>query len=62
MIKKGARDFPGDAVIKTLCSQCWGVGVGRGSGLIPGQGARSLMLQLKILHATMKIKDSAYCP
>jgi len=26
VIKKGARDFPGDAVIKTLCSQCGGQG------------------------------------
>ena len=28
---------------------------------IPGQGIRSHMLQLKILHATMKIKDPACC-
>ena len=27
-----------------------------GLGLIPGQGIRSHMLQLNILHATMKIK------
>ena len=32
VIKKGARDFPGDAVIKTLCSQCGGQG-GGGVGL-----------------------------
>ena len=29
--KKGARAFPGDAGINTLCEQCGG------SGLIPGQ-------------------------
>ena len=28
-----------------------------GPSLIPGQGARSHLPQLKILHATMKIKD-----
>ena len=54
--KKGARAFPGDAGINTLCDQCGG------SGLIPGQGTTSHMLQLKILHAAMKIEDSAYCP
>ena len=30
-----------------------------GSGLIPGQGTRSLMLQLKILHAARKIPHTA---
>ena len=33
--------FPGSPVAKTLCSQCKGV------GLIPSQGTRSLLLQLK---------------
>ena len=35
------RDFPHGPVTKTLCSQS------RGPGLIPGQGTRSHMLQLK---------------
>ena len=30
-----------------------------GSGLIPGQGTRSLMLQLKILHPARKIPHTA---
>ena len=41
-------DFPGGAVAKTLCSQS------RGLGLIPGEGTRSHMLQLRILSATTK--------
>ena len=45
-------DSPGDPVAKTLCSQC------RGTGSIPGRGARSHMLQLKILHTAMKTQNS----
>ena len=41
---------------KTLGSQC------RGLGSIPGQGTRSHMLQLKIVHATGKIEDSPCNP
>ena len=51
------RDFPGGPVAKFLCSQC------RGLGLIPGQGIKShvpqlrvCMPQLKILCATEKIR------
>ena len=32
-----------------------------GLGSIPGQGTRSHMPQLKILHATMKTEDPKYC-
>ena len=32
-----------------------------GPGSIPGPGTRSHMLQLKVSHATMKIKDPACC-
>ena len=46
IIEKGKPlDFPDGPVAKTPCSQC------RGPGLIPGQGTRSHMLQLKIPHA-----------
>ena len=41
-------DSPGGPVAKILCSQC------RGPGSIPGQGTRSHVPQLKILHATTK--------
>ena len=46
--KKNLGAFYGSPVAKTLCSQC------RGPGLIPGQGTRIHMLQLrqKILCAT----------
>ena len=37
---------------KTPCSQC------RDPGLIPGQGTRSFMSQLKIPHAATKIQCS----
>ena len=37
-----SRDFPGGPVAKTPHSQC------RGAGLIPGQGTRPHMPQLKI--------------
>ena len=42
------RDFPGGPVAKTSCSQEDGV------GLIHGQGTRSHIPQLKILHAVTK--------
>ena len=45
-------DFPGGPVTKTLCSQC------RGLGLIPGQGTRAYMPQLKILYTTAKTQYS----
>ena len=35
-------DIPGGPVAKTSCSQC------RGPGLIPGQGTRSHMLQVRV--------------
>ena len=38
------RDFPHGPVVKTPCSQC------RGLGLIPSQGTRSYMPQLKRCH------------
>ena len=45
--KKG--DFPGGAVVKTLCSLC------RSLGLIPGQGTRFYMrAATKNSHATIK--------
>ena len=46
-------DFPGGPVIKTLSVQC------RGLGSLPGQGTRSRMLKLKILHATPKLLYAA---
>ena len=46
-------DFPGGPVARTLHCQC------SDSGLIPGQGARSHMSQIKIPHATIKSKDAA---
>ena len=48
------RDFPGGLVAKTPCSQC------RGLGLIPAQGTRSHLLQLKILQATTKIEEHSW--
>ena len=42
------RNFRGGPVAKTQCSQCNG----------PGQGTRSYMLQLTILHTAMKIQHS----
>ena len=45
---QGLRDSPGGPVAETLHFQC------RGPGLIPGQGTRPHMLQLKSLHATTK--------
>ena len=47
------RDFPGGPVAKTPCFQLQGAGVS-----IPGQGTRSHVLQLKILHATTKVWQS----
>jgi len=43
-IKKEGHDFPDGSVAKTPCSL----------GSIPGQGTRSHVPQLKILHATTK--------
>ena len=40
-------------MVKTLCSQRGGL------GSIPGQGTRSHMLKLKILHTVMKISQAA---
>ena len=59
--KDPCRDFSGGPVAKTPCSQ------GRGPGCsISGQGTRSYMpqlrvymLNLKILHATVKVEDPA---
>ena len=55
-------DFPGGPVADTSCSQC------RGLGLIPGQGPRFHMPQLRvhmpqlaILQVTKKIKDPKCC-
>ena len=45
-------DFPGGPVAETPCCRC------RESGSIPGEGARSHMLQLKILHITAKTQCS----
>ena len=45
-------NFPGDPVAKTPNSQ-WG------QSLIPGQGTRSHMAQLKLLHAARKIPSAA---
>ena len=47
------QDFPGGPVIKTLSVQC------RGLGSLPGQGTRSHVLKLKILHATTKLLYAA---
>jgi hypothetical protein len=48
LIKKGERwDSSGGPVAKTLS--------------FTGQGTRSHMPQLKILHATMKTEDPKYC-
>ena len=44
-------DFPGGPVAKTSHS------LPAGPGLIPGQGARSHILQLKIPRVTRKIRD-----
>ena len=55
-------DFPGSPAAETLCVQS------RGPGLIPSQGTRSHMPQLrvhmpplKILYAVMKIEDPGCC-
>ena len=45
-------DFPSGPMAKTLHSQCSRL------GSIPGQGTRSHMLQLKILHSTTKTRSS----
>ena len=45
-------NFPGGPGATTLCSQC------RGPGLIPGQGTRSHIWQLRV--QTPQIKDPAY--
>ena len=50
--KNEVRDFPGGPVAKSLARNA-------GSrGLIPGQGTRSHMLQLKGPHATTKTQYS----
>ena len=46
-------DFPGGPLVKIPRSQC------RGPGLIPGQGTRSLMPQLKIPHVATTIPRAA---
>ena len=38
-LKMSGKDFPNGPVVKTLCSQC------RGLGSIPGRGTRSHMTQ-----------------
>ena len=53
------RDFPGGLVVKSLNSQCKKTPKNktpnaRGPSLIPSQGTRSYMPQLKILSATTK--------
>ena len=53
-INKNSRDFPGGPVAKTLSSQC------RGPGSIPGQGARSHMLQLRPRAAKLKKKKKKF--
>ena len=52
ILKLKQGNFPGSSVAKTLCSPC------RGLSLIPGQGSRSHMPQLKIPHAETKTRCS----
>ena len=59
MLRNHGRDFPGGPVAKILHPNAWGL------GSIPGQGTKShmpqlesLMLQLKIPHATVLCAQS----
>ena len=63
-LKQLSTWVPGDPVAKTPSSQ-WVVGVGSGWGLIPGEGIRPHMpqlrvhkVQLKIPHAETKTQSS----
>ena len=49
------RDFPGGLVFQTLCSQF------RDPGLIPGQGTRPHLPQLRMPRAIVKTEDPT-CP
>ena len=51
--KDGLRDFAGDSVAMTMSSPVQGAW-----GSIPGQGTRSHVPQLKILHAATKTQPS----
>ena len=50
-VVKDVRDLPGGLVVKTLCSKAGG------PVSITSHGTRPHMLQLKILHAPMKMED-----
>ena len=50
MVGSGERSTTGGPVVKTLHSQC------RGLGLIPSQGTRSHMLQLRVCMPQLKTR------
>ena len=54
LLKIESQDSPGCPVVKTPSSECRG-----GPGLIPGQGTRSCVLQLKTWHSKTENKKIA---